>query len=92
MKYLAKTKTRVVTQNEIITPEDFGGWSALNTGDTLAYVNDVPLDATGSVVGVDFTAVHPSVIWGEDIIIRFDTVNPGTTPRVVLTFIKYTEI
>lgn len=92
MKYLAKTKTRVVTQNDIITPEDFGGWSALNTGDTLVYVNDVPLDTTGPVVGIDFTAVHPSVIWGEDITVRFDTVNPGTTPRVVLTFIKYTEI
>lgn len=92
MKYLAKTKTRVVTQNEIITPEDFGGWSALNIGDTVAYVNDVPLDTSGSVVGVDLTAVHPSVIWGEDIVIRFDTVNPGVAPKVVLTFIKYTEI
>lgn len=92
MKYLAKTKTRVVTDNTIITPEDFGGWSALNTGDTIAYVNDVPLDPNGPVVGLDFTVITPDVIWGEDITVRFDAVNPGVNPRVVLTFIKYTSI
>ena len=92
MKYLAKTKTRVVTQNEIITPEDFGGWSALNIGDTLAYVNDAPLDPSGRIVGIDFTTLHPSVLWGEDITVRFDTDNPGTSPKVILTFVKYTEI
>lgn len=90
MAYLSKTKTQVLTENTILPPEDFGGWSALNTGDTTVTVNDVPLSPSSAVVGLDFTAMHPEAIWGEDIVVRFG--NDGVSPQLVITRIKYTKI
>lgn len=86
--YLAKTKTETVDKNTSIEASDFGGWQALNVGTTIAIVNGTPLDPNGATVGVDFTNLHPSVIWSEPIRITFK----GTgTNSVILTRIKYTK-
>ena len=90
MRYLAKTKTQTITSNTILPPEDFGGWSVLNTGDTTVIINDIPTSQSGAIVGVDFTSMHPSAIYGEDIVIRF--LNDGVAPSAVVTRIKYTEM
>lgn len=97
MKYLAKTKTRVVTQNDIITPENFGGWYAQNQGNIIAYINGIavlPQNYGGGNAIVDFTKLDPSVLWGEDITVTFAPHNnpENDNPRVVFNFIKYTEI
>lgn len=92
MKYLAKHKYEQIMDNTTIQPEDFGGWSAINTGDVAATVNGVLLDPAGSVVGIDFTNLAPDIIWGDDITIKFDANSTGTTKRITLTRIKYTEI
>lgn len=90
MKYLAKSKYQIITENTTIPQEDFGGWQIVNTGDTPATVNGVTLDPNGSLVGLDFTTLHPDVIWSEDIKIVFGTL--VTTKQVVLTRIKYTKV
>lgn len=95
MKYLAKTKTRVVTDNTIITPEDFGGWCAQNWGNVVATINGVrilPQNYGGALQLLDFTHIAPDVVWGEDITVIFDAHTDADNPKVVLTFIKYTEI
>lgn len=90
MKYLAKSKYQVITENTTIPPEDFCGWQIINTGDTPATVNGVKLDPSGATVGLSFTDLPPEVIWSEDIKIVFDTL--VTVKQVVLTRIKYTSV
>ena len=47
MKYLVKTQTLTVTDNATFSPEGFGGWSAVNTGDVPAIVDGILLDPAG---------------------------------------------
>lgn len=89
MKYLAKKKVEIITENTVLPAEDFGAWQALNTGTTIATVDGVPLDPNGSVVALDFSHLHPSVVWGDPI--RIDFTGSGTN-AVVLTRIRYSEI
>ncbi len=87
-----KVKTRVdtITKNTLLQSEDFGGWQAVNVGDTPAVINGVTTTPDGAVVGVDYTNLHPSVIWDEQIKILFSTP-VGDNPKVVVTRLKYIQ-
>lgn len=91
MDYLAKTQYLTITDNVSLPPEDFGGWSIVNTGDVIATVNGVELDPAGAIIGIDYTNLPPNIIWSESINIRFDANTTGTNPKLILTRIKYTE-
>ena len=90
MKYLVKTQTLTVTDNATFSPEDFGGWSAVNTGDVPAIVDGILLDPAGALAGVDYTNLHPDVIWSKTITIRF--VAPIGNRQVILTRLKYSRV
>lgn len=89
MKYIVKTQTLTVTDNATFPPEDFGGWSAVNTGNVPAIVDGILLDPAGSLAGVDYTTLLPNVVWGKAITIRF-TSSAGNK-QIVLTRLKYSE-
>lgn len=84
-----KTKVETITKNTILQADDFGGWQAVNVGDTAAIVNGVTIKANGAVVGVDYTTLRPDVIWDEPINIYF--TETGTNPCVIVTRLKYIE-
>ena len=89
-KYSVKRKYEQITSNTSVSAADFGGWQAVNIGDTPCTVDGVQLDPNGAVIGLDFTNLPPNVMWEDNINIRF--VEPiGTNPRVVLTRLKYTR-
>lgn len=93
MKYLAKTKYEQITQNTLITAEDFGGWQIVNIGECPCQVNGVLLSQNGVVAGLDYTSLHPSVVWSDNISIRFINDNSNSLGQmVVLTRIKYTKV
>lgn len=92
MRYLAKTKYELITQNTLVPAEDFGGWSILNYGETVCVVNGVPLDPNGAAVGIDYTSLHPDVIWSDNISIKFIDTGTGGSNAVILTRIKYTKV
>lgn len=87
--YKVLTKVQRVTTNTSITPEGYGGWSAVNLGDTPAEINGVTITADGALIGVDYTTLPPNVEWNEPIRIQFD--GSGTNPLVVVTRLKYTQ-
>lgn len=89
MKYLVKTQTLTVTSNTTFPPEDFGGWSAVNTGDVPVIVDGILLDPAGALAGVDYTTLPPNVVWSKAITIRF-TSSAGNK-QVILTRLKYSE-
>lgn len=89
MRYLVKTQTLTVTENATFSPENFGGWSAVNTGDVPAIVDGILLDPAGTLAGVDYTTLPPNVVWSKAITIRF-TSNVGNR-QVILTRLKYSE-
>lgn len=89
MKYIAKTQTLTVTSNTTFPPEEFGGWSAVNTGNVPAIVDGMLLDPAGALAGVDYTTLSPNVVWGKAITIRF-TSSTGNK-QVILTRLKYSE-
>lgn len=88
-----KVKTRIdtITTNTILSSEDYGGWQAVNVGDTPAVINGVLTSPDSAVVGVDYTQLAPSVIWDEQIRILFDKTAGGSAPKVVVTRLKYIE-
>lgn len=86
--YKVRQKVELITQNTILVAEDFSGWQCINQGDTVATVNGVVLDPSGSVIGLDYTNLDPSVIWDESIKIIFS--GTGTDPKIVITRLKYT--
>ena len=90
MKYLVKTQTLTVTDNSTFSPEDFGGWSAVNTGNVPAIVDGILLDPAGALAGVDYTTLHPDVIWSKPITIRF--VSTIGNRQVILTRMKYSKV
>lgn len=90
MKYLVKTQTLTVTDNATFSPEDFGGWSAVNTGNVPAIVDGILLDPAGALAGVDYTNLHPDVIWSKPITIRF--VASTGNRQVILTRLKYSRV
>lgn len=90
MKYLVKTQTLTVTDNATFSPEDFGGWSAVNTGNVPAIVDGILLDPAGALAGVDYTTLHPDVIWSKPITIRF--VASTGNRQVILTRLKYSRV
>lgn len=63
-KYTVKTRTDVVTENKTLTPNQYGGWLAVNTGTGNVTVDGVELQPGE---GLDFTKLHPDVIWEENI-------------------------
>lgn len=89
MKYIVKTQTLTVTDNTTFSPEDFGGWSAVNTGNVPAIVDGILLDPAGPLAGVDYTTLPPNVVWGKAITIRF--TSPTGKKQVILTRLKYSE-
>ena len=90
MKYKVKTKVETITTNTILQSEDFGGWQAVNVGDTPVNVNGVILKPDGKVIGLDYTTLHPNVVWDEPIRIVF-FADGGTNPMVIVTRLKYSE-
>lgn len=86
--YIAKTKTEKITSNKILPAEDFGGWQAVNEGTSKVYVSGTLLDPNGAIISVDFTNLHPEVIWGEPIKIIFEGAG---TNNLTITRIKYTK-
>lgn len=86
--YICKRKTEVITQNTKIEASDFGGWQCANLGTTVCTVDGYPLDPNGVLFGLDFTKLHPDVIWSEPIHITF--TGAGTN-KLVLTRLKYTK-
>lgn len=88
MKYIVKTQTLTVTDNATFSPEDFGGWSAVNTGNVPAIVDGILLDPAGALAGVDYTTLPPNVVWGKAITIRFTS---SGNKQVILTRLKYSE-
>lgn len=86
--YKVLSKTQRVTSNGTITPEGYGGWSAVNLGDTPAEINGVRTTSDGALIGVDYTQLSPDVEWNEPIRIVF--AEPvGSNPLVVVTRLKY---
>lgn len=82
--YKLNTNTQLVTESTTIMPSKFGGWLAVNTGTTgTATVDGYPL-APGD--GLDFTHIHPDVIWNAPIKI---VISAGSNIR--LTRFVYTH-
>lgn len=90
MKYKVKTKVETITTNTILQSEDFGGWQAVNVGDTPVNVNGVTLQPDGQVIGLDYTTLQPNVVWDEPIRIVF-WEGSGSRPMVIVTRLKYIE-
>lgn len=90
MKYKVKSKVETITTNTILQSEDFGGWQAVNVGDTIANVNGITLEPDGKIIGLDYTTLQPNVIWDEPIRIVF-LEGSGSHPMVVVTRLKYIE-
>lgn len=86
--YKVLSKTQRITTNGTLTPEGYGGWSAVNLGDTPAEVNGQRITANGALIGVDYTHLAPNVEWNEPIRITFEEP-AGTNPLVVVTRLKY---
>lgn len=81
-KYTVKTRTDVVTENKTLTSNQYGGWLAVNSGSNVVTVNGIEL-LPGE--GLDFTKLHPDVIWDEPIRIVTGNVdgNKVTVIRMV---------
>ena len=90
VNYLVKAQYLTITENKTIPPEDYGGWSLVNTGDVPVMVNGILLDPAGSVIGIDYTNLPPDVIWSSNISIRF--IGNGTKPQCTLTRFQYSKI
>lgn len=89
-KYLVKTQYINITENTTLPPENYGGWSLVNTGDVPLTVNGVTLDPAGSVIGVDYTDLPPNVIWSDNISIRF--LSDGGNKQATLTRLQYSYV
>lgn len=89
-KYLVKTQYINITENTTLPPENYGGWSLVNTGDVPLTVNGVVLDPAGSIIGVDYTYLPPNVIWSDNISIRF--LSDGGNKQATLTRLQYSYI
>lgn len=87
--YIATSTNTEYTTDTVISPSGFNNWTALNIGDTVVYINGIPLSTSGSIVGLEQQNPAPNVIWGEDINITFDSENPGNFPKVIVTLITY---
>lgn len=86
--YKVITKTQRITSNTALAADGYGGWNAVNLGDTDAQINGVTISAGGSLIGVDFTSLAPNVEWAEPITIAFSEPL-GSNPLVVITRLKY---
>ena len=91
VNYLVKAQYLTITENKTIPPEDYGGWSLVNTGNVPVLVNGVVLDPAGTIIAVDYTHLHPDVVWSSNISIRF-LDNGNNKPECTLTRLQYSRI
>lgn len=89
-KYLVKTQYLNITGNTTLPPENYGGWSLVNTGNVPLSVNGIILDPAGHIIAVDYTTLPPNVIWSDNISIKFLS---GTGKKsATLTRLQYSYI
>lgn len=86
--YTVKTKVEVIDSNRVLLADEFGGWDCINEGTTVAIVNNVRLDPSGTLAGRSFTDLHPEVLWDEPITVKFEGAGVN---RLVVTRLKYTK-
>lgn len=82
--YKATAQIKDYTTSESVDATKFGGWLAVNTGTAEVSVNGYPLQPGD---GLDFTHLHPEVVWGSPI--QLQITNPGG--RVRLTMLRYSN-
>lgn len=88
--YKVTTKIEQISKNTALLADSFGGWQVICIGDDPVSVNGVKLSASGNVIGLDYTNLHPSVMWDEPINILFDGV--GINPKIIVTRLKYIQL
>ena len=89
-KYILKTQYLNITENTTLPPENYGGWSLVNTGRVPLTVNGVVLDPAGPLIAVDYTFLRPDVIWSDNISIKFSS-DEGNR-QATLTRLQYSYI
>lgn len=77
-----QTRRDILTQDTTIRDDAFGGWLAVNTGASNVEVLGIPL-APGE--RLDFTRLHPDVLWTSPIFIKC------TGSQVTLIRLQYKE-
>ena len=85
MGYKVSTNTQDILTSTTIRPGKFGGWLAVNTGTGDAIVDGYTL-APGE--GLDYTHIHPDVIWDMPITINLQAAGS----KVRLTRLMYKEV
>lgn len=83
--YKAASKVETYTESTSVVPNGFGGWMAVNTGTAAVEVNGYPLQPGE---GLDFTNLHPDVLWNSPI--KIVIANAGGQVR--MTQIMYKEV
>ena len=80
--YKVKAVIRTYTENASVTDTNFSGWQVVNTGTDDIMVNKITLEPGQ---GLDYTHLHPDVIW--DMPIQIVILNAGG--EATLTMLQY---
>lgn len=83
--YRAVSKEVDYSVSTSVVPDGFGGWMAVNVGTAACEVNGFPLQPGE---GLDFTNLHPEVLWNSPIKIVISNVGG----KIRMSQIKYNKI
>lgn len=83
--YKVTEKSQDILQTTTIPPDTAGGWLAINEGTDSVKINGKTI-SPGE--GLDFTDLHPDVVWNSEIKIILTSQNS----KVNLTRLYYTKL